>query len=508
MNIARQIWHVMKKDLRQAWLPLIALAPLVLIAMTREHLDSIIAFTAASEAIVVFAPLLAAMIVQQDSAVRPRAYWSTIPLHPLAVFAAKLVVVGVFVIGGVLGAQAVALRAAGVPLAAIPSYVHDSLWAYVVLIAGGVVLGALTPNLKSLLLADIVLIAISFAVRGSFGVFASAHGLFFHEQRNVLAVLVGASACTVLAYAYRRRATRRPLLVGVAGLILMFGSPYLQAALNAPAFLAPPPSAVRRVTLKVDSTQVFGIGVNNVRYSRLQAALQVGGDAGSQQLALLALQCTVRHPDGSTARAPLTLRPLMLTAEPATEERVVGLADTPVKRRPSLAVDFVSAANVTRDRLQAPGSRVTIDGLIVVYHADSSIATSTAMDAEHRIHDLTYTLHNAPVDSAQTWRVLIRGVTHPYGVYDSTEYWLVNATRKERLQLTQWSGNGENEELIVAGARKVSGTVHVSTRTLTGNFSSDAAPSDPGWYRDARLLVVHWIPQYSYPVHVEYTIPR
>lgn len=159
MNGFAQVFHVVRKDLRQhAWLAVLMTAAVAYDTYTAvEGIDAgslvrgyrfPIPFLPSGLSLLV-GILVAAFTVQSDSPARDDAFWSTRPLAPAAVFGAKLLLIGGLAVLLPLAGQAVALVAHGAPAAALPAHLGEGLVRHGSVVAAAALVAGLTPDLRS-----------------------------------------------------------------------------------------------------------------------------------------------------------------------------------------------------------------------------------------------------------------------------------------------------------------------------------------------------------------------
>lgn len=231
MSMWKQVWHVMKKDLRQfRWLIVMqvmatgmainsAIGPAAQRGeapwITREF--AIQGFWSAM--MMFLAVVLTVSVIQADSPSSSDAFWATKPFRPLAVLLAKaLLIVGVtfaiptageiFALAdrGIVGTQALTLVADGAAL----------LFA---LLLAAAVLAALTADMTTFLAAGVT----AWFGAAGFG-FIIWRFLFqgaYSEMTSVPVAGLGALlGCSILAYQYQRRNVRRSVWATVVGCAL------------------------------------------------------------------------------------------------------------------------------------------------------------------------------------------------------------------------------------------------------------------------------------------------
>lgn len=243
MSMWKQVWHVMKKDVRQfRWLiaaqvlatgaaTYSAMSPAVhqgqVPWMTREF-----AIQGAWSALMMFlAVMLTVFVVQADSPSRSDAFWASRPLRPLAVLLAKAATVIAFAVAVPAVGEVIVLASHDVTGADMVPLIGDGALLLLGMLVGAAVLAALTTDTAAFFAAGVAAV-VGFTVVG-FAVERLVFPSAFNDMTPVpVALLGGLLGGSVLAYQYQRRNVRRSAwatVVGsVAGIVLL-------GAISAPA---------------------------------------------------------------------------------------------------------------------------------------------------------------------------------------------------------------------------------------------------------------------------------
>ncbi|HEX4469989.1 MAG TPA: hypothetical protein VH080_10655, partial [Gemmatimonadaceae bacterium] len=158
-----EVAHVAWKDIRQQRWLLTAYVALVAVATIRAAFYATIAdtsspFSAAMVLVVVLGCIVGAVVVQGDSPTRAEAFWRSRPFRPSAMLAAKLLVVTGIVIAVPLLGEAIGLAAFDVPGRDVPLLLLGCLTSFGLWLMISVLLGSLTSDLRSFVVAFIVML--------------------------------------------------------------------------------------------------------------------------------------------------------------------------------------------------------------------------------------------------------------------------------------------------------------------------------------------------------------
>src|SRR5689334_3714216 len=225
MNWTREVAHVAWKDVRQHRTALTLFLTLVVVATARAMLLPLgtgqsNVFEIVTIVVLLFACIVAAVLVQADSLGRPDAFWRSRPFRPAAILGAKLLLIITLILGLPLIGEIVAYVAFGVPSRYFPSLLSTSLSIFGLWLTLSLVLGALTSDLRSAVVA-FVLVLIGFLLLTAF--LTSQHAIRINVvgSRALLVALTFVAGVLTLIMVYFRRGWHWP--AWVAASVTSFG---------------------------------------------------------------------------------------------------------------------------------------------------------------------------------------------------------------------------------------------------------------------------------------------
>ena len=507
-----QVAHVARKDLRQfRWM--IAAYALVVAAATATA-TGWSAFGADQQlwtvALVVMGMVLLAVLVQADSPARTTPFWITLPLHPSAVFTAKLLVGVPVVLGLALVGQAAALSAHAVSGGDLPELLGHSAVVFGLWLGTAAVIGALTPDLRTFLLA-LTLTTVGWGIGMS--VVSSRLASLGHSGALPVLVPLAAVFCMVvlLAHQYLTRHVRRGV---AAGALLWAGSlliPPLVAHSTSSGDLAAGvvPGPLRAATFTIDSMH-FRSG------SEPMMMLRAKGLSPVHHYVLVAPVVELRMEDGSSA--PVRIEDTFIwlghsavrvegirwinRTEPAQESQEsamgVGLTLTPAQRR---ALEQGRARLTLRGRVEVREPRLRMDLPLVAGAA--AVRQGVRMQitrAEVLAQGPSVEVQSSSIPAPRTGG----SGAEIWSVPSPAEHVLVNRSRGEGLVMNQRSSHGSSGGLVLPGPGTQALRVVLEP---VGTASPDGIDVDAGWLNGARLLVLEWARLGSYPVAVQQQSP-
>jgi hypothetical protein len=505
-----QVAHVARKDLRQfRWM--IAVYAVVVAAATPEAGWS--AFGADSPLLWMFVLVLTGMVllavlVQADSPARSTPLWVTLPLHPSAVFTAKLVVGVLVVLGLALVGQAVALSAHAVSAGDLPRLLGRSAVAFGLWLGTAAVIAALAPDLRTFLLA-LTLMTLGWMFSAQV-IWAS---LTWPENSGPLPlfVLVTGLFCLVvlLAHQYLTRRIRR----GVAAGALFWAASLLippVVARSAPAgdlAAGVVPDPVRAATIIIDSVDFHS-------NSEPMMKIRVKGLSPVHNYVLMSPAVELRMEDGSSAPVRTNDRFVWLghgvvrlegirwvnRTEPAQEAQEthtgVGLTLTPAQRR---ALEQGRARLSLRGRVEVREPRVRMELPL------AAGAAGVRQGLRIRVTRAEVLAQGPSVEVRASSVAASRSGSgsESWSGPSSADHVLVNRSRGEGLVMNQRSSHSSEGGLVLPGP---------STKALRVVLEPVGTPSpetgvEAGWLNGAHLLVVDWAPLGSYPIAIQQQSP-
>jgi hypothetical protein len=494
-----QVAHVARKDLRQFWWMIAAYA--LVVAASTATATRWSAFGAGHPllsmfGIVVLGMVLLAVLVQADSPARSTPFWITLPLHPSAVFTAKLVVGVVLVLGLALVGQAAALSAHAVPAGDLPGLLGHSALSFGSWLGTAAVIAALAPDLRTFLLALTLTTLTSFL--GAY-VSWSLHD-FSHPSPSLLIPVVELCCMVLLlAHQYLTRRVRRGVAAGVllwtASLLVRSGS---SAELAAAGVV---PSPLRAATINIDEMQ-FSSGPEPMMM------IQAKGLSPVHDYVLVSPIVELRMDDGSSAPVRLKESFIRLShaAVPAEGIRWVNGRD------PATEIGYVVTLKVTgaqRQALEQGRARLSLRGRVEVREPRVKMDLPLVAGAAAARQGLRMRVTRAEVlAQGPSVEVQASSVARSGSAGSGSERWsgfgpadhvLVNRSRGEGIILNSGSSRGSDGGLVLPGpSTKVSTTTFEPEITLGRKISIE-----PGWLSGARLLVLEWAPLGSYPIAIQ-----
>lgn len=505
MSWLREVLHVAGKDLRSLrWgLYLYALAVAGVTAWVRAggwtSWDLLLPL-----ALVLLGLVVAASLVQSDSPCRVDAFWVTRPLRPSAVFAAKALVVLGLVLGiGVLG-QLTALVGWDLPARETLAVLGGSAVVFGSVLAAGLLVAALTRDLRSFALAMILLYVAW--ILGTFGVqtVARSAGLALGPPgpgsalSGTLGAFASAGLLAVLAHQYVTRNRPRTLLLAAAWWTLV-----VVASLGAPPS-APPeatasdplPEHLRDARLAVEGMRPYGDG-GRILVVRLKDPVP------GHRYVLEAPILRLHEADGTESELPFPF------------DGPVALND---RELPALATGAVSdrtrplGLQLSRDHWEAltgGEARLSLEGRMAVRKADviAELALGSGQVVQRpgrriRIGGLEKQEGLPEVSLEETsigsWRG-VRATARSGFSRDVLEVALVSPGSGEAARLAPGSGSAYSGVLVLPGAA-----------TWRSRRAYRLPPSafggrdlDEAWMRQAHLAVAEWVPLGSQPFRME-----
>lgn len=282
MSGMAELWHIVRKDVRQSrWLLIVYLALVIaatLGAVTRETLlDGNLQWVASL--IVILGPIIAASIIQADSPTQADAFWASHPFRRWAMLGAKMVlVVGVLFMVPLIG-QLLGVRAFEVPARDLAAIMLATAASYGLLLLITVFLGALTQDLRGLIL---LLIGFFVVLTAMAIVLSELQWSWNGVLSGVLRTLALSGIVALFVALYLRRGLRGARVLGAGALALFLVAGVQPMGQTAPSTLSdlPRPSSVATIALELrDTAQITRTG-----QALLRLRLENGADARHYRL--------------------------------------------------------------------------------------------------------------------------------------------------------------------------------------------------------------------------------
>ena len=509
MNGLAQARHIARKDLREfRWMVLLYL---VLVVVATAHASSMggqnIVLDLSMFFVAIAGMLLVATLVQADAPGRVDAFWSTHPFLPFAVLVAKVLLAAIVVLGVGLVGQAIALGSNGVHGTAILGRLSASAGIYGEWLLTAMVIAALTRDLKSFIVA-LVCIPIALAIinlaSASLSTPSASSSIFSSAPTETPAApatfawwwlgIIGCGA--VLLWVYHARDVRRSIralgiVIGACGLLTT----------GFTLTIAPPKNAPRSVS----RAAIVG-GFNSADPKSMTIRLRASHAPAGQRLTLLNSNVTLTLRDGATVRVggpgPLELG--------VTHPDLKGVRwVTPAADTGHAEINTTFSSDIRAQQAMGHGvMRLALSGRLLasIPHVRGSLplakGATLARDGQRtEIASWSYASGDAILELRT--KAIARDEEAPSfpGWTSAVVYALVNDARHEALPLRQGRSASSQMWFVLPGTSASSGTDSLTSRT---GLPSHLEARDEAWFRDARLVVIDWVPLGGYPVNAEW----
>ena len=511
MNWPQQVWHVLSKDIRQArgylaaWAAATVLAGIVGMG---PIVPSFATLDVLAGVVFVLGVLALAGIVQSDSPTRVGSYWSTLPLSPTAVLAAKLLLTLAIVLLPTIVAFLV-FGSLGVPAGAAAAPILLAAAGCGLFLLALFVIAALTTGLRDFFL---VILLIPVAVL----LLPQAFEWMTHVQLDpdqmapgvpvTVALLAGAGVLLLLADVYRRRDLRRAIwLPGLYLASTAMVAPFMRSTgmIAGPPM---PPHPVLQFRMAPDTT------AGTLTPYHANMSVSVDGAPADLRVQLMAEASVLHLRDGRTIQ--MGRRPQLITAHRATIAAFEGLqwpyaspehdaifALAPDPRAPAPQPGAVASVEVFAEvrlarlvplgaialapggTFRAAGGRVRLMGFS---HRNGSVLVTTRV----------LTANGSPEFDLDT----------PFNIYGDLNLSLINESRHEAMALSPAGFFGGDVWLVMPGVRGRDYDVKFATKQA--DFGGSAPTPNDEWYAGADVQLATWVPQPGYyQVHLIYTSP-
>jgi hypothetical protein len=497
-----QVAHVARKDLHHtAWL-VVAYAAVAALATLASRWDR---FGAAGTffytvPLVVLGMILTAVVVQSDSPARSTALWVTLPLRPSAVLCAKILVAALVVVGLPLLGQLAVIVMHATRSGDIPGLLVLSALAYGVWLAIAAALAALTRDLRSFLVALIlVMLAWGIVMSTIYNRTAPAPAAPYLINTVQLTGLL-----LLLAHQYLTRDVRRGIMGAAVLWLLFLALPMVvrRSDVSRTAASARIPASLRPAVFRME-----GVDLDAGSHASVQIRLE--GASRFHEYALVAPVVRLHGRDGSSEAVPTPGVEVVLN-EPTLRlaGRLVWLGDPegPTTHLGGLPVELAPAQ---REALARGGARLSVRGHLEVREPRTRLDLPLAEGATAASGGLWVKVARAesfgegPSLEVQTSSIAFPSRHRPDALVvlgrESVEYALVNRRRGEALALRQGGSAGSSLPLMLPGPSTASRTLQL----LPPQTRAPETHVDREWLSGASLVLVQWSPLGSDPVRIE-----
>ena len=500
-----EVAHVAWKDVRQQRWLLVAYIALVALATIRAALyatigDTSSPFNAAMLLVVLVGCIVGAVVVQGDSPTRADAFWRSRPFRSSAMLAAKLLLVMGIVLAPPLLGEAIGLAAFDVPRRDVPLLLLACLTSFGMWLMMSVLLGSLTSDLRSFVVAFVVLLI---AIGMLTGYLSSMSSITLGSTRRTL-MAVGSAAAVLgvltLVLLYQQRSWRwlawiTTGLTSAGALLTIFATPFATPGDGTPisvgpleASVADPRSLVgdrERLAFTVTAPQAPDSLTSSFLVERVTAQLADGSTLNLREVQSFPVRLhTADIPVGSVSwlrhnfGAPIKAMVIL------TREEQQALAQG--------VRDYILTGRVVTLRPQVLGAMPLRLGSQL--NRNGSQTRIARLDRMPR--DVKLEVKSLGIDAPE-YRSSFFLMNN-----DRFTFALINARAGQGLVLVQ-NGSGMGSDWLVLPGTAVSQSsfeLHSGMRSVPGE--AVVIPSDE-WYRDASLVVARWetVGSYTTTIH-------
>lgn len=504
MTTLAQIRHVAAKDVRHnQWLLLVYVVAVVIATLNALTLHGSTSgpLSIAVLLIVVFGMAMAATFVQSDSPSRSNVFWATRPLDSTAVMITKLALVMIVIVGIAVVGEIVGLSAYNLPARTMAALVMRSIGEYGAWLLPAMIVAAFTADFRSFAMVLLV---------GTF-VFLLAGQLLSDRVGGVhvplvVAFLGIAVALATLAYSYRRRDPRQPLLLwGLAALGLF--SAFTLVISSPRAVTAAPSVAARNAPLELtDSGATVQGGL---------LVLHLYGEHPDERRSIRFLcDTTIVHlRDGSTV--PLVPR----FGSVALHNAAIPVTNSISYRVEGRDATFGGVAyqldDAERSALTRGIASIEIAGRINEYSPTLSASLPLRAGATVTETGTRFGIAGVGYADSLTIELLLSSVLPQESFFvagnagggffggglEGPNFVLVNTGRLEIIPLQNHSTSSSSSWVVLPGAPLQQSSLQLIPVTNPRNHAM--VKPDSNWVRNARLVLIDWRSVASYRIHTE-----
>ena len=505
MSAMAELWHIVRKDVRQSRWLLAAFMALVIAAtlgaVTRERLlDGNLQWAAGL--LLVLGPITAASIVQADSPTQADAFWASHPFRRWTMLGAKITLALVFLLLLPLIGQLLGLFAFRVPASELPAMMLASVVSYGLLLLVAVFIAALTRELRGFFLGLIALLIaiVAVSIAG-----AELRWSWNPVLRSVLQVLSLGGIVTLFTVLYVRRDTRGARALSVAALALMLvagvdpmGTPARDGTLALPA-----PKKTAAIALELrDTSQI-------TRTGQAQFRLRLVSGVDGLHYRLDDMRARFFLHDGRTVDLPArqliahTIAPTVATDSPA----LPGVASIRTIEQPFVRSTTDLTVDLTEEQrgtlAQGVDSAEFIANVVVL--EPQVLMTLPLRAGAHALAD-GHDVHVERLGFGSSTNVLdlsvktVTGAAGEYSWMDNENGLLaivVDRERNEGIGLARGGASANPGLLVLPGAGLRQGTLMFRQPTMR---RGEPPAVDDAFLQGASVMLVHWQPTGRYEV--------
>lgn len=533
MNWIAQVLHVMRKDVRELWwvfLPFLATVGLGLFKAfvrfdTPSDTPSIEDFAYSSiDLLSAFAPyfllvmgaVAIAVIVQSDSPSRSNSFWITRPIARSAMLTAKLLLtIGALAGSAMLGAY-ILLRELDAQSVVVKTVLFSIGFSSVIGALSMAVLAGISQDVKSFVVATLCMFVLSFFVAAIPMQIATTNSAAF-EVALVAIIAMGLAFLVQLSQRHDRSRTR--VLSGIAISTMLLNASFASSSISNPEDGELPTIAP---VAELRMTPMDNAGWGSI--ARLPVRLKVSEQLDSVRLDFIADSIHVRVADGNdlTIRRPPPEPRGLWTSRVADGwfAPIAGGAPWSGRKVRWLHLDsgLYSWKSESNEKSLGALSDSTVRAKVVSVRTLGTVILSRAriyanlpleQNASSAIDGRRILISKLRVDGRPEITIHISSLPRP-GIppsieansreRDALKIMLVNEERGEAMMVVSNSSGAGTSSLVVPQIHFTTSSTVYTPRLA--EFGPDTVKVTPDWYRNARLVVMEWIPVAQYKAEV------
>lgn len=490
-----QVAHVAWKDVRVSrWL---WLAYVAAVLFTTAHATQVLNLGSGwlwVLAVLILGALLVGTVVHADAPTRADAFWATRPLHPGAVYGAKIALAGVLLLLPLAG-EFIALLALDVTAGDALSMLLRPVAVYAALLATAVMIAVLVPDVRLFAAAFVAVYMAESVMAMLLSGSLLSRGTGALPVWFVYLVTVGGMLLLGL-HQYRTRDVRRGIVFAVLLMMLSVTIPISMLSASDLQRRAPTPLQRRPPTLLQAEPPALRVVVDAPR--RAAGGYRLGARVGT-----VGAPAQVRYAIGSIrilvdAEGERTLLTAPVRRFPAEDE----LMDT------YLDIELTEALY---ELLQRADARLVVEATVVERRGRVLIdlpvtpgASAAGAGNRLRLQSVEQTPTGTELTLRHSMALQARDRDRSSLIYSAFE--LVNERRRENVRLTEIHESVTRLGLVLPASHALQRTVALSP--VRQAFTRTRESLDDAWLAQARLHYVEWTPISEHTSSAEAVIPR
>lgn len=504
MNWIGQVTHVAIKDFKQQRWPMVAYV-LVAVATTihASALPSKNELSVAMPLLVLLGIIVTASVVQNDAPSKSNEFWISRPFFPTAVLGAKVLFALVAMIALALAGETVALISFAIPAHDVVALLGQSVAAYGYWLLGAIVVAAITPDIRSFIVATLLLL-VGLLTAGSSLPARSLTTLGSSPAfQAMLVTLALGGGAALLVWIYRARDVGRVVWVGATAVVaaLMLRG----FAIDRRSFDRQPAAGMIKPNLTLSIVDASHLADRR----RIRIRFATDSAVPGQRVLFEVEQGMLHLRDGSsvalTTFLPTTTLRLGSMGLPS------GIRVISEENSGDGGVVDLAVANPQRTVKPENISSLEVAGRVAIAVATPVASMPPAVGEVRANNGVRMRVSDVHLNADGSTIQLETATLFPPNDDRSTYFnptlsiALVNDSAHEARVLHASANSSSTDWLVLPGVPILTGLL-----TLNGNTrpnGSDSSARDESWYRAARMSISRWDTRVRYPVQLTATMP-